>query len=295
MRKRLAIRLLVILALVAGCSEPSGSAAPDPVTGRGGARPAAEPSAAPTEPAVAEAHPLPRKVSERPPWLGDRVLARGPNGFGVARFTPKLLRDRRLVTVDHLPPPRSDRFSSSVSPIPRDVLARSTWQRGCPVRVHDLAYVTIAFWGFDSEPHTGELIVHTSVARPVVSVFRKLYRARWPIEEMRVTTREELRAPPTGDGNNTSGFVCRPARLATEWSEHAYGLAVDVNPFHNPYVRNDLVLPELALAYRNRGWQRPGMIRSGDVVTRAFAAIGWSWGGSWSSAKDWMHFSRSGD
>ena len=108
-----------------------------------------------------------------------------------------------------------------------------------------------------------------------------------------MTTRAELDAPPTGDGNNTSAFVCRPARLSTQWSEHAYGLAIDVNPFHNPYVRDDLVLPELALSYRNRAWERPGMIVAGDVVTQAFAKIDWGWGGDWTSAKDWMHFSRS--
>ncbi len=237
---------------------------------------------------------LPEGVSARPAWLGERVLPENEQGFGIVRATPKLLRDRRLVSLDLLPPPRSHRFSSSSGPVPKGVLQRSTWNVRCPVKREDLSYLTMSFWGFDREPHTGELIVHTSVARDVVSVFKRLYRARWPIEEMRVTETSELDAPPTGDGNNTSAFVCRPARLSDEWSEHAYGLAIDINPFHNPYVRDDLVLPERALAYVDRDWRRPGMIRAGDVVTRAFADIGWEWGGSWSSAKDWMHFSRSG-
>ncbi len=158
----------------------------------------------------------------------------------------------------------------------------------------DLAYLTMSFWGFDGAHHSGEMIVNRSVAHDIVSVFRTLHRNRFPLEEMRVTTRSELDAPPTGDGNNTSAFVCRAARLSDEWSEHAYGLAVDVNPFHNPYVRDALVVPELAIAYRDRAWARPGMIRPGDVVTRAFAEIGWHWGGAWSSVQDWMHFSRSG-
>ena len=237
---------------------------------------------------------LPPGVSRRPPWLGKRVLALGPDGYGIARSTPAILRNRRLVTEDHLVPPQRDRFGFSIGRIPRDVLKRSTWRRACPVSKGDLRYVTLTFWGFDRESHTGELIVHRSVASDVVSVFRALYESRWPIEEMRVTSRSELDAPPTGDGNNTGAFVCRPARLSREWSEHAYGLAVDVNPFHNPYVRGDLVLPERALVYRDRTWRRPGMIRKRDVVTRAFARIGWGWGGDWSSAKDWMHFSTSG-
>jgi hypothetical protein len=237
---------------------------------------------------------LPGGVSNPPRWLGTRVLPIGENGLGMARGTPKLLRDRRLATADVLPAPESARFRSSVRSVPSGVLRRSTWSERCPVARSDLSYVRVSFWGFDQEPHTGELLVHRSVARDVVSVFRQIYRARWPLEEMRVTTEAELDAPPTGDGNNTGAFVCRSARLSQEWSEHAYGLAIDVNPFHNPYVGNGVVLPERALAYRDRSWRRPGMIFEGDVVTRAFESIGWRWGGTWASTKDWMHFSRSG-
>jgi hypothetical protein len=216
------------------------------------------------------------------------------NGFGKATRTPKILRDRRLATVDLLPPPAKGDFIVSIRPVTEAVLRRSTWEPACPVRKQDLAYLKMTFWGFDEMPHTGEMIVHKKVAPDIAGVFQQLYRAQWPIEEMRVTRADELGAPPTGDGNNTSAFVCRDARQSDEWSEHAYGLAIDVNPFHNPYMRDDVTLPELALAYRDRGWRRTGMVRSGDVVTEAFAAIGWEWGGGWTSSKDWMHFSLSG-
>jgi hypothetical protein len=173
-------------------------------------------------------------------------------------------------------------------------LARSTWRPGCPVALGDLRYVTVGFWGFDQRPHTGELIVAASVTPAIVRVLRALYRARFPIEEMRVVSQADLGAPPTGDGNNTTAFVCRPDTGGTSWSQHAYGEAVDINPFQNPYVFSDLVLPELASAFTDRAWKRPGMIYSGGVVTRSFAAIGWSWGGRWRNLKDWMHFSRNG-
>jgi hypothetical protein len=283
--------VLCALALLAvACDVAPESAAPSVPT-QTSSDPAGDASEATAPQATEE---LPNGVSDPPHWLGKRVLPVGENGLGIARRTPKALRDRRLATVDVLPPPESDRFTSSVGPVPRGVLRRSTWSHRCPIGRRDLAYVLVSFWGFDQTPHTGELLVHRSVARDVVSVFRTIYRQRWPIEEMRVTTRAELDAPPTGDGNNTGAFVCRPARLSQEWSQHAYGLAIDVNPFHNPYVGDDFLLPERALAYGNRGWRRPGMIFGGDVVTRAFGSIGWGWGGEWVSTKDWMHFSRSG-
>ena len=65
-------------------------------------------------------------------------------------------------------------------------------------------------------------------------------------------------------------------------------------PFHNPYLKGDLVLPELASVYLDRADQRPGMVVANDEVVQAFADIGWGWGGYWNSLKDWMHFSLSG-
>lgn len=238
-----------------------------------------------------------RWVTRRPKWLGERVLPLGPSGFGQVRPTPPLLRNRRLATVDILPPPKSDRFSASIRPVPREVVKRSSWRPICPVTLDELRYLEMSFVGFDRRPHTGEMIVNAAVAEQIVEVFRRMFRARFPIEEMRVVTLREQRrwhTAPTGDTNVTSSFECRKATLGSSWSEHSYGLAIDINPFHNPYARGDLVAPELATAYVDRDWRRPGMVLEGDAVTEAFDDIGWGWGGRWSSLKDWMHFSQSG-
>jgi hypothetical protein len=163
------------------------------------------------------------------------------------------------------------------------------------VALTDLRYLTVTFIGFDARPHTGELLVHAEVAEDVVVVFSALHAAGFPLEEVRVIDAPELDLPPTGDGNVTSAFVCRPTVGGSRWSQHAYGRAIDINPFHNPYVRGDLILPELAGSFVDRSDVRPGMIVPGDVVTEAFAAIGWGWGGDWTgTATDPMHFSTTG-
>jgi hypothetical protein len=229
--------------------------------------------------------------------VGARPLPLRPDGFGKVLPTPAALRDRRLPTVDRLPPPPGGRFHSTIRPIGSAVRARmgDAWRPGCPVGLADLRYVTVSFRGFDGRAHTGELVVHERVAAGVVAVFARLYRARFPIEQMRLVTGADLEAHPTGDGNNTAAFACRAARKQTRWSAHAYGLAVDVNPFQNPYRRGDLVLPELAGAYLDRDRRRPGMVHPGDVVTAAFADLGWTWGGTWRSPRDFMHFTATGD
>ncbi|RZS32512.1 D-alanyl-D-alanine carboxypeptidase-like protein [Herbihabitans rhizosphaerae] len=193
------------------------------------------------------------------------------------------------------PPPAGGRFAASVTPVPATVLARSTWQPGCPVRPDDLRYLRLSFWGFDDRPHTGEMIVNARVADAVARVFERLYAARFPIEEMRVVARPELTLHPTGDGNNTTAFVCRPATGLNHWSAHAFGLAIDLNPFCNPYVKGNLVLPELASSYVDRRVARPGMVFAGDVAVRSFAVIGWGWGGTWTSPLDIQHFTATGN
>lgn len=230
----------------------------------------------------------------RPDWLGTRLLPLRPDEFGEVQPTPPELVDRRLETIDVLSPPPGDRFMFTISEITPDVLARSSWSEECPVGPDELAYLTMSHYGFDERFHTGEMIVNAAWAERIVEVFRQLHEARFPIEQMRVISAEEIDAHPTGDWNDTTSFVCRPAVGSGSWSQHASGLAVDVNPFHNPYVKGDLVLPELASAYTDRDRVKPGMIFEGDVVTTAFAEIGWPWGGHWRTLKDWMHFSESG-
>jgi hypothetical protein len=249
----------------------------------------AEPAPAPTPP------PTPEPGTVPPTWLGTRPLPLRPDGYGLVRPTPRELDPRRFTLPDAVPPLPGDGFASVVQDVPADVLARSTWEPGCPVGADELAHVLLTFWGFEGQRHTGELLLNRSVAADVVAVFRRLYAARFPFEQLAIATRADLEAPPTGDGNGTGGFVCRPTTGSTStFSQHAYGLAIDIDPFQNPYVKGDLVLPELASSYLDRGRARPGMITPDGVVVRAFASIGWTWGGTWQSLKDYQHFSQNG-
>jgi hypothetical protein len=231
------------------------------------------------------------------PWvLGATPLPVGPDGNPEVLPTPPQLVDRRLPTVDLLPPPADGGFHATVTAIDDATRARigESWHDGCPVGLGELRHLTLSFVGFDGRAHTGELIVAASVADDVVTVFHTLFDGRFPIEQMAIVTTADLESVPTGDGNVTAGFVCRNTRGSTHWSSHARGLAIDVDPFQNPYTHDARVIPELASAYLDRADVRPGMIAPGDVVTTAFASVGWTWGGSWEDPVDRMHFSADG-
>jgi hypothetical protein len=94
--------------------------------------------------------------------------------------------------------------------------------------------------------------------------------------------------------DNTSAFNCRFVSGTTRWSEHAYGRALDVNPVENPFVSGSYVSPPAGAAYADRSRRAPGMVHAGDATVRAFAAVGWGWGGSWPGSKDYQHFSATG-
>jgi hypothetical protein len=193
-------------------------------------------------------------------------------------------------------PGTSQAFTAKVTPVSQDQL-RHSWRRGCPVQPADLRMITMTYWGFDGAPHTGELVINKSVADQVVSVFKKLYGQRFPIRQMQSVEVYKGSDAASMKADNTSGFNCRRVGTSGSWSQHAYGLAIDINTRENPYIHpypGGTLEPANAKDYVRRPLNRPGVINPGDNVVRAFKKIGWGWGGSWSTEKDYQHFSQNG-
>ena len=197
-------------------------------------------------------------------------------------------------TTTTLPPPPV--FDGAVAPIDDTTRARMTasWRPGCPVPLEDLRLLTIDHWGYDGAEHRGEVVVHADQADAVLRVFATLFEAQYPIEKVHLVDEYGGDDAASTRANNTAGFNCRfVVGKPGAWSEHAYGRAIDVNPLVNPYALDpNLADPALA-QYLERSLDVPGMIRPGDPLVAAFAAIGWQWGGTWSSP-DYQHFSATG-
>ena len=166
-----------------------------------------------------------------------------------------------------------------------------SWRPGCPVRIADLRRVRLTHWGFDKKRHQGELIVHKDVARRVVTIFHTMYSIRFPIRTMQRVDRFRADDNASMAADNTSAFNCRPITGSTRgFSVHSYGKAIDINTVENPYVKGTSVQPPAGKAFTNRAKMRPGMIRRGDPVWKAFTTNGFRWGGDWTSLKDYQHF-----
>lgn len=195
------------------------------------------------------------------------------------------------------PPDAGPRFEGTAAPLPADVRAEMTgvsWRSGCPVGLDALALLELTHWGFDGEVHRGRMVVAQAAADDVLAAFRAMFEAEFPIEKIRLVDEYGADDDRSMADNNTSGFNCRRVTGGTSYSQHSYGNAIDINPVQNPYVRDGTVLPPAGAAYVDRRDVRQGMIVDPGPVVDAFAAIGWEWGGDWTSLKDYQHFSENG-
>ncbi len=185
-------------------------------------------------------------------------------------------------------------FVADIQPVTASDLGRS-WHQGCPVGAEQLRQIKMTYWGFDAQAHTGTLVVNHTLAADAVTVFRSLYERRFPIHRMKPVSAYGGDDNVSMANDNTSGFNCRDAVTGgpAKWSAHAYGEAIDVNTVENPYVLDGEVLPAAGRAYADRAPYRPGMAVPDGVLVKAFASVGWSWGGVWSEP-DYQHFSSGG-
>lgn len=222
-----------------------------------------------------------------------------PSQLPGATTPPPVATPSPTTTVDQV----RTRFSGRISRVPPAIAAEmrgATWKPGCPVPISDLRLLRFNYVGFDGEIKRGPMVVNATVAEDILSVFEQLFDAGFPLK--RVALAKEYKPKhndPSRHRSVTASFNCRPAITIDgpqpTLSQHSYGLAVDVNPLQNPEVSLDgRVRDKAAKVYRDRTLDLPGMIHPDDVVVRAFASIGWGWGGDWSSMKDYMHFSLTG-
>jgi hypothetical protein len=212
---------------------------------------------------------------------------------------PAVLHRRPSRTaVRHRRPSRRAGFSfraTSLSPALRAEMNRTSWHPGCPVSLDGLRYLRIAYRDFDHRRHMGEMVVNAAAVGAVRGAFARLFKAGFPIRGMRLVDRYGGSDYASIQADNTSSFNCRNATGSSRWSEHAYGLAIDVDPIENPYVYADGTTSHAASRpYLNRHEVRPGMAEARGTLVRAFSAVGWGWGGRWPLPTDFQHFSVNG-
>lgn len=162
------------------------------------------------------------------------------------------------------------------------------------ITTDDLRYIRVLHYGFDEEVHIGELIVNKQIVSLVTDIFYELFLAEYPIEKMILIKEYDGDDNASMADNNTSAFNYRNIAGSSSLSKHSMGLAIDINPLYNPYVKEKdgttTILPAEGDAYIDRKQDNPYYIKEGDVCYQAFTERGFTWGGNWNSLKDYQHF-----
>lgn len=145
--------------------------------------------------------------------------------------------------------------------------------------------VNIVHRGFDGELHPGQLVVHQDAEKSTIEIFKVLEDRDFPITSVRLVNLYDWSDKLSVKMNNSSGFNWRLVGGSDEVSDHAFGSAIDINPWLNPWVKGGTVNDRYDV---NRG----GTITADSDIVKVFKKHGWAWGGDWKRSKDWQHFYR---
>jgi peptidoglycan LD-endopeptidase CwlK len=154
--------------------------------------------------------------------------------------------------------------------------------------------VKLKYYSPDGKIHQGQLVIDTELRNDIKKVFALALKERFPIYSIIPISDKRFRKDGRWDdelsmeANNTSAFNYREITGGGRLSNHAYGRAIDINPFQNPYIKDGLVLPYGARFDPSI----PGTLTADHSIVRAFLQLGWVWGGNWTSPKDYQHFEK---
>lgn len=183
--------------------------------------------------------------------------------------------------------------------IPDDIFERmkgKSYKDNCTVPRSDLRYVHVLHVGFDDMIHEGELVCNKMIADDLLEIFMALYSNRYQIERICLVDDYDADDETSMRNNNSSCFNFRFISHTTVVSKHGAGLAVDINPLYNPYIKEvdgkTIVEPATAVEYVDRSKDVPHKIEKGDLCCSLFEEYGFEWGGDWTTCKDYQHFER---
>jgi len=165
------------------------------------------------------------------------------------------------------------------------------------ISLDELRYVHILHYDFEGNVAEGELVCNASIAPDLLDIFYELYRNEYRIEKVRLIDEYDGDDTASMEDNNTSCFNYRVVEGSSSLSKHALGLAIDVNPFYNPYITYNKdgtthVSPEAAAVYADRSIDFAYKIDENDLCYKLFIRHGFIWGGNWNSVKDYQHFQK---
>jgi len=168
------------------------------------------------------------------------------------------------------------------------------WSKECPIEIGRLKRLQITHLNFEGKTTIGNLILFDVVASYVMKLFKDLYQLKFEIDKVLPIDLYNGSDEKSMIANNSSAYNGRKIMNTDKWSSHAYGMAIDINPVQNPYLKlieetaSIKVIPDNGLYFVNRFSNHPGMV---EKVIKVFERYGFTvWGGAWIDKIDYHHF-----
>lgn len=171
-----------------------------------------------------------------------------------------------------------------------------SYKAECTIPRSELRYLTLLHYTLDGQIRRGELVCNRVIANDLIQIFRQLFKARYPIERMVLVDEYGADDERSMEDNNSSAFNYRPTPTGRTLSAHSRGMAIDINPLYNPYIKHrdngTLIAPKAGAEYTDRNKKFPYKLHSNDLCVKLFLARGFEWGGDYKSIKDYQHFEK---
>jgi hydrogenase maturation factor len=191
--------------------------------------------------------------------------------------------------------------------------------------------ISVEYYGNDGKIQRGEMVVHKKLAEDVKGAFEATLKAnkeaghlKYPIANIAPVNEYHWSDEYSMQANNSSGFNPRKMTGSNKISLHGKGMAIDINPVQNPYIKfykgknkpmhtANIIKPkefvkEFAKLYgknfeRDRNTistetynrirsKMKGSIDENHPITKYLKNRGWTWGGNWNSLTDPQHFQK---
>lgn len=205
----------------------------------------------------------------------------------------------------------SNAFAQGNNGFSQSAIPDAVWKRmqgksvpgNCTTPRSSLRYLKVMHVDAKGIVREGELVCHKSIAADLLDIFRELFKAKYPIERISLIDEYDADDVRSMEANNTSCFCFRMMTGSkSKISKHGMGLAIDINPLYNPYVKMAkdgkspaIVEPETARKYafkRDHRKDIPMKIDKNDLCCKLFKKHGFRWGGDWPNHKDYQHFEK---
>ncbi|KWW28585.1 MAG: hypothetical protein AUK63_1848 [bacterium P3] len=210
----------------------------------------------------------------------------------------------RTTPIEEVTPPDISRADDTLcykgyvffsQPVPKAVKARmqgKSLPESARIGFDELRYLTLYHYDFEGRIQQGEMVCNKAIAHDLLCIFRTLFAEAYPINSIRLVDDFDASDEASMQANNSSCFNYRTIAGSWRLSQHAFGMAVDINPLQNPCVRGTRIRPSTAIDYVDRSKDFPHKIDEKDFCKKTFDSFGFRWGGHWRSVKDYQHFER---